>query len=405
MKKKLMVMAMAGVALAGCVSDEVAEVAQKNEPVKIAFDGPVLYNNAESRANVMGEYDAFNYPAKEGEKFPGIYSYPRAESFNVFSCLYSGDFSSWGSGANYWKTPWLTVSYDSNINGWTSADDESYYWPGNNQKLAFAAYSPANLGDDNGSVVPTYGASGLTVANFKISATPSEQFELLYSERSLNNTANQAGSTGYYNGVKLKFKHALSSIHFALKKDADVSTPIYLRSVVLKNVKTQGTFNENLNETTNLASPAWTGQSSSVNYEAYNAGTTGGIEFPSSMPQHIHELSALVDGDTSTSLLVIPQSLPTDQGVDNIVVDVTYKIGTETDNANNVKTVTVSVGNKTGKDIADNNNDIIVNSWLPGKKYTYVLHYSAHSEAKDKIYFAPEVSAWERVDQIYIDLY
>ena len=197
MKKRLLVMAMAGVALAGCVSDEVAEVAQKNEPVKIAFDGPVLYNNAESRANVMGEYDGFNYPAGVNEKFPGTYSYPKEENFNVFSCLYSGDFSSWGSGASYWKTTWLTVSYDSNINGWTSADDESYYWPGNNQKLAFAAYSPADLGSDNGSVVPTYGAYGLTVANFKTSATPSEQFELLYSERSLNNTANQAGSTGF----------------------------------------------------------------------------------------------------------------------------------------------------------------------------------------------------------------
>ena len=106
MKKRLMVMAMAGVALAGCVSNEVAEVAQKNEPVKIAFDGPVLYNNAESRANVMGEYDAFNYPAGGGEKFPGIYSYPRTEHFSVFSCLYSGDFSGWDSDANYWDTPY-----------------------------------------------------------------------------------------------------------------------------------------------------------------------------------------------------------------------------------------------------------------------------------------------------------
>lgn len=403
MKKRLLVMAMAGVALAGCVSDEVAEVAQKNEPVKIAFDGPVLYNNAESRANVMGEYDAFNYPAGGGEKFPGIYSYPREEDFSVFSCLYSGDFSGWDSDANYWDTPYLTVYYDPNINGWTSVDP--YYWPGNNQKLAFAAYSPANLGDDNTSVVPTYGASGLTVANFKISETPSKQFELLYSERSLNNTANQAGSAGFYNGVKLKFKHALSSIHFALKKEADVSTSIYLRKVVLKNVMTQGTFNETLNEATNQASPTWTGQTGSTEYTVYDAGTTGGIEFPSSIPQHIHELSALVTGDTSTSLLVIPQSLPTNQDENNMVVNVTYKIGTEDDDPNNVKTISVLVGNRTGKDIANNNNDVTVDSWLPGKKYTYVLHYSAHSEAKDKIYFAPEVSAWERVDQIYIDLY
>ena len=175
MKKRLLVMAMAGVALAGCVSDEVAEVAQKNEPVKIAFESPVLYDNAESRANVFGEYDAFDYPAGDGENFPGIYSYPRDENFNVFSCLYSGEFSSWTNGTNYWnnKTS-LTVIYDEDINGWTS--EEPYFWPSNNQKLAFAAYSPADLGDDNASVVPTYGASGLTVTNFKFSETPSEQF-------------------------------------------------------------------------------------------------------------------------------------------------------------------------------------------------------------------------------------
>ena len=52
MKKSLVLMAMAGVALAGCVND-VADVAQNQEQkkVKIAFESPVLYNNAESRAN------------------------------------------------------------------------------------------------------------------------------------------------------------------------------------------------------------------------------------------------------------------------------------------------------------------------------------------------------------------
>ena len=54
MKKRLLVMAMAGVALAGCVSDEVAEIAQKNERIKIVFESPVLYENAESRVVFPG---------------------------------------------------------------------------------------------------------------------------------------------------------------------------------------------------------------------------------------------------------------------------------------------------------------------------------------------------------------
>ena len=54
MKKSLVLMAMAGVALASCVND-VADVAQNQEQkkVKIAFDTPVLYNSTESR-NVTG---------------------------------------------------------------------------------------------------------------------------------------------------------------------------------------------------------------------------------------------------------------------------------------------------------------------------------------------------------------
>ena len=43
MKKSLVLMAMAGVALASCVND-VADVAQEQKKVKIAFDTPVLYN-------------------------------------------------------------------------------------------------------------------------------------------------------------------------------------------------------------------------------------------------------------------------------------------------------------------------------------------------------------------------
>lgn len=415
MKKNLFVMAMAGMALASCVSDEVAEVTQKNEQVKISFDGPVLYNNAESRAKVYKEYSYFTYNG-ENEKFPGNYSYPREEKFIVFSNLYTGDFTNWSDDANYWgDKPYIEVSYVDAINGWTSK--QPYYWPSEG-KLAFAACSPSELSpmksedeveDGSTAASVTYGSTGFTIDNFKVSDNPDYQYELLYSSRSFNNVGNQSGSAGFYNGAKIKFKHALSSIHFAVKKERGLQTDIILRKITLKNVRTTGKFNENVNETTKISNPEWTINSDVethdyVVYDIKEVETTEAVHFPDLTPEHIHELSKSITNDYSTSLLLLPQDLTVEDTP--IIAEVIYQIGEiEDENGNNIKTVTVELGGRKGQDIANENAEIEVNKWLPGKKYTYVLNYSAYSQAKDQIYFAPEVSPWERIDLIYIDLH
>ena len=78
MKKSLVLMAMTGVALASCVND-VADVAQKEQKKAIiGFDAPVLYNNAESRANVYGEIG--------NVVVDGVtYSYPQDEDFIIYA--------------------------------------------------------------------------------------------------------------------------------------------------------------------------------------------------------------------------------------------------------------------------------------------------------------------------------
>ena len=128
-------MAMAGVALASCVND-VAEGAQNDQKkVKIAFESPVLYNNAESRANVFGEISA--------ETVEGSYSYPKTENFVIYAVSHEGDFAGWASAA---AAPFngQAISYDNSVDGWAPKDDNGdyYYWE-DGKKMSFAAYSPA----------------------------------------------------------------------------------------------------------------------------------------------------------------------------------------------------------------------------------------------------------------------
>ena len=325
MKTRLFFMAFAGVALASCVNETVSDVEQKDEKALIAFDTPLLYNNSESRANVFGEYKGFTY---DGNTF----SYPKTEDFVVYSNVYLGEFSGWDTSNNYWTTPNITVSHRENANGWRA--ETLYYWP-YGKKLTFAAYSPADLtpfksyneGTKTGTVEDGYNpstlsidydADGLSITGFKVPDDPTYQYELLYSERSYNNSANQSGE---YNGAPISFRHALSSVHFALKKDVDID--VKLKKIEVLGAKAMGDFNEHVDETNPIvysSAPAWTNQSDPTDYVAYDSKTTTGIEFPQLTAEHVVGLSNTVADDEAHSLLLLPQML---QG-HNVKLKVTY---------------------------------------------------------------------------------
>ena len=64
MKKHLFFVAMAGVALASCVKNDV-EIPQQAKDVKIGFSSPVLYSNVDTKANVFGEIGSHKYTGTE----------------------------------------------------------------------------------------------------------------------------------------------------------------------------------------------------------------------------------------------------------------------------------------------------------------------------------------------------
>lgn len=369
MKKHLFLVALAGVALAGCVKNEVEAPAAKD--VKIGFASPVLNSNVDTKASVYGEIGSHTYPGSV------TYSYPREESFRIFAVEHSGALTSWAD-ATATAFNNTAISYNSSLDAWAPLTSEGgfYYWPDNKQ-LSFAAVSPAELDVDG--VAATYGAAGVQIEDFVVADDPAKQYDLLFSKRETNKTAADMTDTGadYYSGIPITFQHALSSIHFSLKKDASVTENISLTKITLKNAINKATFNENItNETTYTSSPAWTTSTDAADKQNY-VSFTGTVEFPIN-PRYVSDIAAengLDDGDVSHPLLLVPQALGND-----VVVEVEYKVGSE------VKTRTVQLNQYPAS--------APITSWEVGTKYTYRLYYSKDAQMDDIIYFAPSTEGW-----------
>lgn len=366
MKKHLLFVALAGVALAGCVKNQIETLQDKD--VKIGFATPVLYQNVGTKANVYGEIGSHKYDGTET-----VYTYPREEDFMIFAVEHNGDLSSWDS-ANKAEFNGKSISYNLSLDAWVPLKDGGtyYYWP-DGEKMSFAAMSPADAGTYGSNI--HYAADGLTIDEFTISDSPATQVDLLYSERSVNMTStNMVDGADYYSGIPITFKHALSSIHFSLK--TDVTETVTLKSITLKNVKNKGRFEENYNESNPVSrDPKWTADASSAtrDYVSFN----GEVNFPLN-PQYVSALAAAdgtTDDDQSHPLLMMPQEL-----TDEVVVEIKYIVGGET------KTRNVQLNNYP--------NDNPIEQWEVGTKYTYRLVYSKNAQIQDIIYFSPGSENW-----------
>ena len=367
MKKHLFFVALAGVALASCVKNEVE--APATQQVKIGFASPVLYSNVDTKASVYGEIGSHKY---EGTDV--VYTYPREEKFMIFAVEHSGNLTSWDAAAptDFNAT---AISYNRSLDAWAplKADGGFYYWP-DNMQLSFAAMSPAEL-DVTGADVD-YSSIGLVITDFVVADDPAKQYDLLYSDRAANKTAKDMQDYGaaYYGGIPIMFQHALASIHFSLKTDA--TETVTLLGIQLKNVKNKGTFNENITSEEPFArTPGWTtaDDSATKTYTSF----TGEVEFPLNA-QYVSALAALDgtdDNDVSYPLLMMPQALGND-----VVVEVKYEVGGE------MKTRTVQLNQYPAT------NPITV--WNVGTKYTYRLVYSREAQKNDIIYFSPETDEW-----------
>ena len=342
MKKFFFLAALASVALASCVKNEPAKVDSQKE---ITFTSPVLASA--TKTPVAGEMDN---------------PYDMSESFNVYAVWHAEDFSgSWPSHSLYMDD--VKTSYDATLDGWHATP--SYYWP-KNGKLTFAAYSPSEIGG----TAHAYGANGLTITGFQVPVAATDQYDVMYSERAYNNTSSTGTSTEY-NGVDIKFKHALSSIQFAIATDANYSSSVTIRlkKISLYGVNSKGDFAEGItNEVTYANTPAWTNQADVVdeaNAYVYYKNPTG-LTVTNTMTK--------LNGKTSqTDLILLPQTLP---ATAKVVIEYTIDpvAGTTPEIAQtHVQTL----------------NTLSATEWKPGTRYTYQITIGLN-----EIYFAPIIEDW-----------
>lgn len=388
MKKNLFFILMAGVALAGCVSEEV--VSENNGPKAITFSSPVMYQNASTRANFYGEVGVHTYGTTT------TYSYPREENFMIYAVQHDNLFSGWANATAH-EINNTAISYDGSVDGWApkTSENKYYYWP--EGMMSFAASSPADL---ENSAIREYGAEGLTIKNFEIPATAAKQYDLLFSVRTVNNTSAQMQhGAEAYSGLPIQFQHALSAVRFSIQNETEAE--VVLTDIQIYGTHYKGDFAENLTENaedytqyvrgTNV-NPAWTVTEDLVAEDnAYDA-FEGKVVFPAEA-QYVASLAysdtdEQGEEDKVYTLLLMPQTLKNDA-----VVKVKYTV----DGNPHTKVAQLNLG--TTKDKGQ-----IISAWEMGWRYTYRLVYTAETASRDKIYFAPSTDEWKDQEVIVIKL-
>ncbi|MGN1211650.1 MAG: fimbrillin family protein [Candidatus Cryptobacteroides sp.] len=350
MKKFYLLAAVAGVALVGCAKNEVAQVASDSQK-EIAFAYPVLANATKTVAGELGA------------------DYSTSENFRVYAVWHDGDFATqWSDYSLYMDD--VETAYSSTLNGWSSsaaAGGVTYYWP-KNGKLTFAAYSPSSI-----TATHSYGNTGLSITDFQIEASASNQYDLLYSERSYNNISS-TGTSATYDGVDIKFKHALSSIQFAVKTAADYSSSvtINLKKISVYGVNSKGDFSEGItNEVAYANTPVWSNQSDVV------ADANAYVYYDNASGLAVTSTVKPLNGETyQTDLILLPQTLP---ATAKMVIEYTIDPVAGSTPAVPVKLEAII-------------STATVDKWEPGKRYTYTITIGL-----DEIYFAPSVTDWAEV--------
>lgn len=382
----MLFIALAGLLLASsCVKEDVPYQNKEQKSI-IGFDSPTVVSGVSTKAEVYGEITGtYSYGTT------AIYKYPREEKFKIYAVEHVGDFTTWST-ATPTKFDGSSLSHDTFIDGWAptytdAAGVEHYYYWDNTKKMSFAALSPADL--ENNEIISSYGDDGHTIVNYVMPVDLTKHYDLMYSNRIVNQTAsNMIEDASQYYGIPVEFNHALSSIHFSLKNET--AAEVILTKLTLSNIKSKGTFKENLGS----ANPAgWSDLSEPVSVIPFQ----GTAIFPP-VARYVTDIILSEDPiqseDKSYYVLAIPQGLGTGEGCVQLHVEYTVN-GSVSSTTVNLSDYYTSPASGSGVQIKE---------WEKGNRYTYRLVYTQGSALKDIIAFAPTTTDWNPVDAIVIPL-
>ena len=364
MKKMLFGAAMLCVALTGCENEDFTAATQSQV---LRFDAPAMVKT--TRANVMGEISGVKYP--------------EAENFTVFCKSYTGKFNGWTASddaEDYFAVEGEVASSGFTVgtgNYWATA--VTHYWPEIEYSLAFAAYSPAELGAAAATATISHTAQGLQIENFKTEADADEQYDLMYSDRKYDLNKTNANSA-----VPLVFNHALSSIVFSSQK-ASTDVDYEITKIEVKGKFSQeGDFNQGITEVaasgssvySETAVPTWSNLVSATTDVTY-APNFSTFSVPAGSP------APFTSGNSA--MLLIPQSVPEDA-----TVTVYYTKITNPGTAAEKEMETVAEIKLRDFEYVESGASHKITNWEMGKRYVYRIAFGQNT----RIYFEPSVVDW-----------
>lgn len=364
MKKSLLFAALAVVAMASCTKNEL-KVPSTGSDAVISFQ-PVVANatkatylttaNMATKCNQFGVFAWYAEPTLVAGSSTTAYMYNVTVTYDSLK-----DDGTDGSGA--WKP------------------SENYYWP-KNGTLSFDAYAPADAhaaipGAGTGTVSST-AANGLKIENYTV-ADLANQYDLLYSTRTLNKSKSTDGTNTTYDGVDIAFHHALSAIEVTAKTDKDYSGAIKLTKITILNAQNKGEFNQDMNNAVTEGTPAWSNNDAEVDYELFSGDQTLSMS----------PLSSSTSPAISNAIL-LPQSFTHTHTTNKVSIKVDYSIKHGSYYLPQTQTFDLS---------ATTVSSVAQTGWEMGKRYTYNFIFSL-----EDIYFAPSVDNWDdvTVDEITV---
>jgi hypothetical protein len=250
------------------------------------------------------------------------------------------------------------------VNGWGFATP--YYWP-KNGNLSFIAYSPYTA-----AVSATASVKGQGIQFTGYTVGDAADVDLLFSEVARNKTMADVNTVAPWSGIDIAFKHALSSVRFAVKTAATYTgTTIKVKNINVLNAYSVADFNQGLEDNaTAVTAPAnacWSGYATERTYDAFTGDITVGAT-----AKYVHNDNATA-AENKTDLILLPQPL---QDGTQVKVQVKYTITSP--NGNTFDQVTELP---------------LTGTWKRGTRYTYTVVFGL-----DEIYLDPTVEAWDDVN-------
>lgn len=363
MKKSLLFAALAVVAMASCTKNEL-KVPSTGSDAVISFQPVVANATKATYLTTANMKDA-------------------CTSFGVFAWYAEPTLVAGSTTTAYMDN--VTVNYDSSKDDTTDGSgawkpSENYYWP-KNGTLSFDAYAPASAhattpGLGTGKVAST-AANGLKIENYTV-AELANQYDLLYSTRTLNKSKSTDGTNTTYDGVDIAFHHALSAVEVTAKTKDDYSDAIKLTKITILYAQNKGEFNQNMNNAVTEGTPEWTNNDTEVSYVLFSG-------------DQALSTTALTSSTTPaiSNAILLPQSFTHSPNKVSIKVDYSIKHGSS---SYLPQTQTFDLSATTVSSVAQT-------GWEMGKRYTYNFIFSL-----EDIYFAPSVDIWDDITVDNIDV-